>query len=113
VTALRAELARLTCLGRCGGDAQEWAATNPVAALPCAPTTLSDPLLTPLLHPLLAPSTATVGAAQPGTAPLQQVEVAGVCGEAAAVAGHWIGVGRWRGCGWSAPHQLRGGPPGG
>jgi hypothetical protein len=47
----------------CGRDAQERAATNPVAAHPCAPTPLFHPLPAPLLHPLLAPSAATVGAA--------------------------------------------------
>jgi hypothetical protein len=61
VTTLRAEPARLTGRGRCGGDAQERAATNPVAALPCARTPLPHPLAAPLLHPLLTPSTATVG----------------------------------------------------
>jgi hypothetical protein len=72
-TTLRAQLADPAGLWRSGGDAQEWAATNPVAALPCAPTPLSHPLAGPLLHPLLAPSTATVGAAAPATAPFQQV----------------------------------------
>jgi hypothetical protein len=60
-TTLRVEPARLTCLGRCGGDAQGRAATNPVAALPCARTPLLHPLPAPLLHPLLNPSSATVG----------------------------------------------------
>jgi hypothetical protein len=54
-TTLRAEPAPLTGLGRSGGDAQELAATNPVAALPCARTPLLDPLSCPLLHPCLAP----------------------------------------------------------
>ena len=52
----------LTGLGG-GGDAQERAATNPVAALPCARTPLLPPLSTPLLIPLLGPSSLTVGAA--------------------------------------------------
>jgi hypothetical protein len=64
-TTLRAEPGWLTGLGRSGGDAQERAATNPVAALPCAHTPLLHPLPAPLLHPLLAPSSATVGAATP------------------------------------------------
>ena len=58
---LRAEQAGLTGLGRSGGDAQERAATNPVAALPCARTPLLTPLAIPLLIPLLGPSAATVG----------------------------------------------------
>jgi len=62
---LRAQPSMLAGLRGSGGDAQERAATNPVAALPCAPTPLLDPLLTPLLHPLLAPSAATVGVAAP------------------------------------------------
>ena len=57
--------AGLAGLGWSGGDAQERAATNPVAALPCARTPLLSPLSTPLLHPLLAPSSATVGVAAP------------------------------------------------
>jgi hypothetical protein len=72
---LRAQLSGLTGCGSSGGDAQERAATNPVAALPCARTPLSNPLSTPLLHPLLHPSTATVGAALPATASFQQVRV--------------------------------------
>jgi hypothetical protein len=65
-TTLGAQQTMLAGLGRSGGDAQGRAATNPVAALPCAPTPLLNPLLTPLLHPLLAPSTATVGVIPPG-----------------------------------------------
>ena len=60
-TTLSAQQAGLTGLWRSGGDAQEPAATNPVAALPCAPTPLIHPLFNPLLHPLLGPSSATVG----------------------------------------------------
>ena len=67
-TTLRVEPAWLTGHGSSGGDAQERAATNPVAALPCARTPLLDPLPVPLLHPLLAPSAATVGAAAPAGA---------------------------------------------
>jgi hypothetical protein len=72
-TTLRAQRTMLAGLGRCGGDAQEWAATNPVAARSYAPTPLLDPLLSPLLHPLLGPSSATVGAALPAAAAFQQV----------------------------------------
>ena len=64
-TTLRVEQDDLAGLGRSGGDAQERAATNPVAALPCARTPLLSPLSTPLLIPLLAPSAATVGVAAP------------------------------------------------
>jgi hypothetical protein len=64
-TTLRAEPTRLTGRGRSRGDAQERAATNPVTALPCAPTPLLGPLSAPLLHPLLAPSAATVGVLAP------------------------------------------------
>jgi hypothetical protein len=56
-----------------GGDTQERAATNPVAALPCAQTPLRRPLSAPLLDPLLAPSSATVGVVAPATALFQQV----------------------------------------
>ena len=61
-TTLGAQPTGLAGRGSSGGDAQERAATNPVAALPCARTPLLHPLSTPLLHPLLAPSSATVGA---------------------------------------------------
>ena len=61
-TALRAEYADLPGLGGSSGDAQERAATNPVAALPCARTPLPTPFSAPLLHPLLAPSSALLGA---------------------------------------------------
>jgi hypothetical protein len=74
-TTLGAQSTGLTGLGRSGGDAQGRAATNPVAALPCARTPLPHPLSTPLLHPLLAPSTVTVGAAPPPRGPFQQVRV--------------------------------------
>jgi hypothetical protein len=73
VITLCAEPAGLTGRGRCGGDAQERAATNPVAALPCARTPLLRPLSIPLRHPLLTPSSATVGVTEPATAPFQQV----------------------------------------
>ena len=60
-TTLGAQPSGLAGRGSSGGDAQERAATNPVAALPCARTPLLHPLSTPLLIPLLIPSTATVG----------------------------------------------------
>ena len=47
-TTLSVQPTMLAGLARSGGDAQERAATNPVAALPCAPT----PLLQPLVYPL-------------------------------------------------------------
>ena len=74
-TTLSAQPSGLTGRGRSAGDAQERAATNPVAALPCARTPLPVPLLTPLLHPLLAPSAANVGVTEPVTAAFQQVMV--------------------------------------
>jgi hypothetical protein len=64
-TTLSAQQAGLTGLWRSGGDAQEPAATNPVAALPCARTPLPTPLSTPLLIPLLIPPSATVGVNSP------------------------------------------------
>ena len=70
---LRVQPAGFASLGRSGGDAQERAATNPVAALPCARTPLPHPLATPLLHPLLAPSSATMGVAVSTPAAFQQV----------------------------------------
>jgi hypothetical protein len=60
-TTLGAQPTRLTGRGRSGGDAQERAATKPVAALPCARTPLLHPLSIPLLIPLLIPPSATVG----------------------------------------------------
>ena len=64
-TTLRAQQAELTGHARRGGDAQERAATNPVAALPCARTPLLHPLSIPLLNPLLIPPSATVGVNSP------------------------------------------------
>jgi hypothetical protein len=68
VTTLRDQPSALTSLGRNGGDAQGRAATNPVAALPCAPTPLLTPLFIPLLNPLLIPPSATVGVDSPAGA---------------------------------------------
>jgi hypothetical protein len=67
-TTLGAQPTGLTGRGRSGGDAQERAATNPVAALPCARNPLPNPLSTPLLIPLLNPSSATVGVGSPAGA---------------------------------------------
>jgi hypothetical protein len=64
-TTLRAQQTMLAGLGRSDGDAQERAATNPVAALPCARTPLLTLLSNPLLNPLLIPPSATVGADVP------------------------------------------------
>jgi hypothetical protein len=64
-TTLRAQSTDLAGHGCSGGDAQEWAATNPVAALPCARTPLLHPLSIPLLNPLLIPPSATVGVTSP------------------------------------------------
>jgi len=63
-TTLGARPSGLAGLGRSAGDAQERAATNPVAALPCART----PLLNLLLIPLLIPPSATVGVHSPSGA---------------------------------------------
>ena len=72
-TTLRARPTWLTGRGRSGGDAQERAATNPVAALPCARTPLLIPLSTPLLNPLLIPPSATVGVTSPTGALFRQL----------------------------------------
>jgi hypothetical protein len=68
-TTLRAQQTRRTGREPSGGDAQERAATNPVAALPCARTPLPHPLSIPLLIPLLIPPSATVGVTSPIRAP--------------------------------------------
>ena len=72
-TTLRAQQTMLAGLARSGGDAQERAATNPVAALPCARTPLLIPLSIPLLIPLLIPPSATVGVNSPTEAAFRQV----------------------------------------
>ena len=64
-TTLGAQPTGLAGLCSSGGDAQKRAATNPVAALPCALTPLLHPLSIPLLNPLLIPPTATVGVNSP------------------------------------------------
>jgi hypothetical protein len=73
-TTLGAHPAGLTGRGRSGGDAQGRAATNPVAALPCARTPLLIPLSIPLLNPLLIPPSATVGVDSPAPALFGLVE---------------------------------------
>jgi hypothetical protein len=69
-----AQPTRLAGRGSCGGDAQERPATNPVAALPCARTPLSNPLSLPLSAPLLGPSSATVSPHQSPRAAFGLVE---------------------------------------
>jgi hypothetical protein len=81
--------------GGSGGDAQERAATNPVAVLPCART----PLLIPLSIPLLIPPSATVGADAPDFLLFGR----GLGGSTSS-GGPRNQVGRWRVRGWSAPH---------
>jgi hypothetical protein len=73
-TTRSAQPSGLTGRESCGGDAQGRAATNPVAALPCARTPLPHPSSTPLLHPLLNPPSATVGVHSPTRALFRQVE---------------------------------------
>jgi hypothetical protein len=64
-TTLRAQQVGLTGCEGSGGDAQGRAATNPVAARPCARTPLLHPLSIPLLNPLLLPPSTTVGVNSP------------------------------------------------
>jgi hypothetical protein len=96
-TTLRAQPSGLTDRESGGGDAQERAATNPVAALPCAGTPLlcplSLPLLCPLSIPLLIPSTATVGVAAPTAAPFRQVRGTDPGQSRAKTARDWPGSG--------------------
>jgi hypothetical protein len=102
VTTLRAQLTGLTSRGRRGGDAQERAATNPVAARSCARTPLLDPLLGPLPPPPACTLISDRGGSRTrysavpagkGVRPRpvarkDRARPAGVCGEAGAVAGH-------------------------
>jgi hypothetical protein len=92
-TALGAQPTGLTGRGRSGGDAQERAATNPVAALPCARTPLPVPLLTPLLNPLLIPPSATVGVCSPAGALFRQVRGTDPGQSRAKTARDWPGSG--------------------
>jgi hypothetical protein len=100
---LRAQWTGLAGRGSSGGDAQGRAATNPVAALPCAGTPLLCPLSIPLLIPLLIPSTATVGAAAPAGALFEQVEGTDPGQSRANPARDWPGsvgkLGQWRATG--------------
>jgi hypothetical protein len=116
-TTLRAQRTMLAGLWRCGGDAQERPATNPVAALPCARTPLLNPLSTPLLIPLLIPSTATVGVTPPDLLLFGQVRGTDPGQSRAKTARHWPGsLGKltaWRATGsrWVAGAFLAGRPP--
>jgi hypothetical protein len=116
-TTLGAQPTGLTGRGRSGGDAQEWAATNPVAALPCARTPLPNPLSTPLLIPLLIPPSATVGVDSPATVPFGLVEAPDPGQSRAKTARDWPGsVGklelrRATGSRWVAGAFLAGRPP--
>ena len=92
-TTLRAEQAGLTGRGRSGGDAQERAATNPVAALPCARTPLLIPLSIPLLIPLLIPPSATVGVWSPALVLFGLVEAPDPGQSRAKTARDWPGSG--------------------
>ena len=83
----------LTGRGSSGGDAQERAATNPVAALPCAGTPLSTPLSTPLLNPLLIPPSATVGVNSSAGALFRQVRGTDPGQSRAKTARDWPGSG--------------------
>ena len=62
-TTLGARPSRFAGLGRSGGDAQERAATNPMAALPCAHTPSLTPCLPPCLSPCLDPQQPSWGCA--------------------------------------------------
>ena len=108
---------RLAGHGSNGGDAQERAATNPVAALPCVRTPLLDPLPGPLLHPLLAPSSATVGVIAPDLLLFRLVEVSDPGRSRANPARDRPGslgkLTQWRATGsrWGAGAFLAGRPP--
>ena len=91
--ALRAQPIGRTGHESSGGDAQEWAATNLVAALPCAPTPLLRPLSTSLLIPLLIPPSATVGVNSPTGAPFRQVRATDPGQSRAKTARDWPGSG--------------------
>jgi hypothetical protein len=116
-TTLSAQPSRLTGRGRSAGDAQERAATNPVAALPCARTPLPHPLSTPLLNPLLIPPSAPVGVNSPTRAPFGQVRATDPGQSRAKTARDWPGS-RWSQTQWRATQSpwvagafLSGRPP--
>ena len=100
-TTLSAEPARLTGRGGSGGDALERAATNPVAALPCAWTPLLNPLTNPLLIPLLIPPSATVGVTPPDLLLFGQVRGTDPGQSRAKTARDWPGS-RWSRKQWRA-----------
>jgi hypothetical protein len=108
-TTLRTEQADLTGRGRSGGDAQERAATNPVAAHPCARTPLSNPLAIPLLIPLLNPPSATVGVATPATVPFRQVRGTDPGQSRAKTARDWPGSGGKQKLWWATRSRLHAG----
>jgi hypothetical protein len=116
-TTLRAQHADLAGRGSSGGDAQGRAATNPVAALPCAGTPLLIPLSTPLLIPLLIPPSATVGVASPTEALFGQVRGSDPGRSRAKIArdrpgsGGKLQLGRATGSRWVAGAFLSGRPP--
>jgi hypothetical protein len=116
-TTLGAQQTMLAGLWRCGGDAQERAATNPVAALPCARTPLLQPLFSPLLIPLLIPPSATVGADAPDFLLFGLVEVPDPGQSRAKTARDWPGsrgkLTAWRATGsrWAAGAVVAGRPP--
>jgi hypothetical protein len=116
-TTLRARPSGLTGRASSGGDAQERAATNPVAALPCARTPLLRPLSTPLLIPLLIPPSATVGVHSPTGALFGLVRGTDPGQSRAKTARDWPGsVGKlelWRATGsrWVAGAVVSGRPP--
>jgi hypothetical protein len=116
-TTLGAQQTMLAGLGRSSGDAQERAATNPVAALPCARTPLPNPLSTPLLIPLLIPPSATVGVWSPAPVLFGLVEAPDPGRSRAKTARDRPGsVGKqklWRATGsrWVAGASLSGRPP--
>jgi hypothetical protein len=117
VTTLRAQQAELTGRAKSGGDAQERAATNPVAALPCARTPLLHPLSVPLLLPLLIPPSATVGADAPDLLRFGLVRGTDPGQSRAKIARDWPGslgklqLGRATGSRWVAGASLSGRPP--
>jgi hypothetical protein len=116
-TTVGARPSRLAGLGCSGGDAQEWAATNPVAALPCARTPLLIPLSIPLLVPLLIPPSATVGVTAPDLLLFGQVRGTDPGQSRAKTARDWPGsrgkLELWRATGsrWVAGAFVAGRPP--
>ena len=116
-TTFRAQRTMLAGRGGSGGDAQGRAATNPVAALPCARTPLPNPLSTPLLIPLLIPPSATVGVNSPTGALFRLVRWTDPGQSRAVFARDWPGsrgkLTAWRATRsrWVAGAVLSGRPP--